>query len=63
MLEKHFTILNKEKTRDGQVSLNPAELREINQFRKYSREQQFRILNTFNDTQKFNHKYYRGRFE
>ena len=63
MLEKHFTILNKEKTRDGQVSLNPAELREINQFRKYSREQQFRILNTFNDKQKFNHKYYRGRFE
>ena len=47
MLEKHFTILNKEKTRDGQVSINPQELRELNQFRKYSREQQFRILNTF----------------
>jgi len=63
MLEKHFTILNKEKTRDGQVSINPQELRELNQFRKYSREQQFRILNTFNDKQKFNHKYYRGRFK
>ena len=63
MLERHFTILSKEKTRDGQVSINPQELRQLNQFRKYSREQQFRIINSFNDKQKFNHEYYQGRFE
>ena len=29
MLEKHFTILDKEETRDGKVSVTPDELQEL----------------------------------
>ena len=63
MLERHFTILNKDETRDGKVSLSPQQFRELSVFSKYSKDQQYRILNTFNDKQKFNHTYYKGRFK
>ena len=63
MLERHFTILNKDDTRDGKVSLSPQQFRELSVFSKYSKDQQYRMLNIFNDKQKFNHTYYKGRFK
>ena len=63
MLERHFTILNKDETRDGKVSLSPQQFKELSVFSKYSKDQQYRMLNIFNDKQKFNHTYYKGRFK
>jgi sialic acid synthase SpsE len=63
MLEKHFTILDKEETRDGKVSVTPEELQELKTFSNYTKEGQYLALNGFNEEQRFNHEYYQGRFE
>ncbi len=62
MLERHFTILDKEKTRDGKVSVTPDELKDLKTFSTLTKEQQFENLNEFNQEQIFNHNYYKGRF-
>jgi len=63
MLEKHFTILDKEETRDGKVSVTPEELKELHKFSNYTKDGQYLELNGFNEEQRFNHEYYQGRFE
>lgn len=39
-VERHFTILPPEETKDGPVSITPALLKELNEFRKLSKEKQ-----------------------
>lgn len=63
VLERHFTVLGKDDTRDGKVSITPEMLKELRRFSNLSKVQQYYELNQFDDTQKFNHKYYRGRFK
>ena len=63
MLERHFTILEKHETRDGKVSITPEMARELKEFSMLIPFQQYLRLNEFNEEQKFNHEYYRGRFE
>ena len=63
MLEKHFTILDKDETRDGKVSITPEELQELQTFSNYTKDGQYLALNGFNEEQRFNHEYYQGRFE
>ena len=63
VLERHYTILDKDKTRDGKVSINANMLSELKRFSKLHKYEQYNELNKFNDQQIFNHAYYRGRFE
>ena len=63
VLERHFTILNIEETRDGKVSVTPKMMSEIKRFSNLSKDDQYRELNEFNEQQIFNHDYYRGRFK
>ncbi len=63
MLERHFTILDKDDTRDGKVSITPDMLYELKRFDTLSKDEQYEELNIFNDTQKFNREYYKGRFK
>jgi sialic acid synthase SpsE len=63
VLERHFTILEKDETRDGKVSITPEMARELKEFSMLIPFQQYWRLNEFNEEQKFNHEYYRGRFE
>jgi sialic acid synthase SpsE len=61
-LERHFTVLNIDETRDGKVSVTPKMMSEIKRFSKLSKVDQYQEINKFNDLQIFNHDYYRGRF-
>ena len=63
VLERHFTILGKDETRDGKVSITPDMLFELKRFGNLSKDKQYEELNEFTDEQKFNHNYYRGRFK
>lgn len=63
VLERHFTILDKDETRDGKVSITPEMAKELKEFSEYTNIQKYSEVNTFNDVQCFNHDYYRGRFE
>ena len=63
VLERHFTILDKDETRDGKVSITPEMAKELKEFSNYTNIQKYSELNTFNHTQCFNHDYYRGRFK
>ena len=63
VLERHFTILEKDKTRDGKVSITPNMLKELKRFSRLDKFAQYNELNEFNEQQIFNHKYYRGRFK
>lgn len=63
VLERHFTILDQHETRDGKVSINAAMAKELKAFSLSVPFQQYLELNEFDDEQKFNHKFYRGRFE
>ena len=76
-IERHFTILDQDKTKDGPVSLNPKELKELVDIAKKSKEEikeyignnikEFDLLKG-NATRKLSNKellnrdYYRGRF-
>ena len=62
-IERHFTILDKEETRDGKVSVTPKELQELKTFSNYTKEGQYLTLNGFGKQQRFNHEYYQGRFK
>lgn len=77
IIERHFTILGKEETKDGKVSINSAQLEELNQFHGLNRKKQLNILeglgykkDKFLGKGKFkmskeeyqNRLYYRGRF-
>lgn len=63
VIERHFTILDKDKTRDGKVSITPKMLEKLKNFTKLSKREQYTEINKFNDQQIFNHDYYRGRFK
>ena len=63
VIERHFTILEKDETRDGKVSVNANMLAELKRFSRLDKYAQYNELNEFNEQQIFNHKYYRGRFE
>ena len=63
VLERHFTVLEIDETRDGKVSMTPSMLSELRRFSNLTISEQYEELNEFNEQQIFNHKYYRGRFE
>ena len=63
VLERHFTILKIDETRDGKVSVTPKMLSEIKRFSNLTKEDQYKELNVFTEQQIFNHDYYRGRFK
>jgi sialic acid synthase SpsE len=62
VIERHFTVLEKDDTRDGKVSVTADMLSELKRFSKLHKYAQYNELNKFNEQQEFNHKYYRGRF-
>ena len=55
--------MDKDETRDGKVSITPDMLYELKRFVILSKDEQYEELNILNDTQKFNHEYYKGRFK
>ncbi|TSC63107.1 MAG: hypothetical protein G01um101448_92 [Parcubacteria group bacterium Gr01-1014_48] len=76
-VERHFTILEKDQTKDGPVSITPALLKELNDFRILSKEQQKTLVEKeipawqsllgtpqrkMTSTELLNRDYYRGRF-
>jgi sialic acid synthase SpsE len=63
VLERHFTILEIDETRDGKVSMTPSMLSEIKRFSMLSQKNQYIELNKFNKEQEHNHDYYKGRFK
>ena len=77
IIEKHFTILEKDKTKDGPVSANPSQLEEIVKMAKMPRNElkqfiennvdDYRILlgmenRDLSDGELLNRDYYQGRF-
>ena len=76
-VERHFTILPVDKTKDGPVSLTPALLKELSDFRKLSKDEQKKIIEKeipgwqimlghkereMTHAEMLNRDYYRGRF-
>ncbi|MFY9493263.1 MAG: N-acetylneuraminate synthase family protein [Minisyncoccia bacterium] len=76
-VERHFTVLEADKTKDGPVSINPAQLKELSSFAKLSPEEQKSIVSKeipewktmlglaerdMTHTEMLNRDYYRGRF-
>jgi sialic acid synthase SpsE len=76
-VERHFTIQDRTKTKDGPVSMDPRQLRELVQFTKLTREDQEREVRTvvkdvdallgretreMTEAELRNRDYYRGRF-
>ncbi|MDP3779289.1 MAG: N-acetylneuraminate synthase family protein [bacterium] len=76
-IERHFTVLPADQTKDGPVSINPAQLRELADFAKLSKEEQKAIVakeipeweimlghaqREMTHTEMLNRDYYRGRF-
>jgi N,N'-diacetyllegionaminate synthase len=76
-IERHFTILEKDETKDGPVSIKPHQLKELNEFSKLSRLEMMEQINkeypnwesTIGSTQrelthaeKLNRDFFRGRF-
>ena len=43
-LERHFTILKKNETKDGPVSINPEQLKELSDFSKLSKKDQKKLV-------------------
>jgi N,N'-diacetyllegionaminate synthase len=77
IVERHFTILEKDETKDGPVSITPALLKELSDFRKLSKKAKLTNLRRdlkdwekvlgveareMTHTEKLNRDYYRGRF-
>ena len=48
IIERHFTVLRSDETKDGPVSINPAELNELVQFSKLTKEEQYKKLKNQN---------------
>jgi len=76
-IERHFTILEKDQTKDGPVSITPPLLAELDAFRKKSKEEQQQTVEAeipewktmlgtpqreMTPTELLNRDYYRGRF-
>jgi len=76
-IERHFTVLERNQTKDGAVSINPSELKELSDFAKLSRPEMIKQINaeypeweqTLGTTTRvltneeiLNRDYYRGRF-
>ena len=77
-IERHFTILDDDKTKDGPVSITPKELKELSDFNSLERQEQMKIINKempdwqnvvlgnltrpLSHNEKLNRDYYRGRF-
>lgn len=76
-IERHFTILSKDETKDGPVSITPMHLKELRTFADLPSEEQMKIAQeeipefeimkgqptrTMTDTELLNRDYYRGRF-
>ncbi len=77
VIERHFTILGVADTRDGPVSITPAQLRDLHEFSRLSTDDQRAHLDEFHedwrqcigaerrdltDGELLNRDYYRGRF-
>lgn len=77
VIERHFTVLKPEETKDGPVSINPKQLKEIVDFAKASKEEQKKYIEAnipeyqmmlgsatreLSVAEKLNRDYYRGRF-
>lgn len=78
VIERHFTILEKDETKDGPVSIKPTHMRELADFAKLSKEEQAAQLEKempnwkvvlhgdvnrkLSDAELLNREYYRGRF-
>jgi N,N'-diacetyllegionaminate synthase len=76
-VERHFTILDKDETKDGPVSITPELLKELSSFAKLKRDDQIRIVKQdipewqimmgtaqreLTHKEILNRDYYRGRF-
>jgi len=76
-IEKHFTILDKDKSKDGPVSVNPSQLKELSSLTKFSKKKlldyikdrkiDYEILKgmanrDLSDLELLNRDYYQGRF-
>nr|AIE90235.1 N-acetylneuraminate synthase (neuB) [uncultured marine thaumarchaeote AD1000_01_F04] len=76
VIERHFTILDSSQTKDGPVSVNPEQLKNIVDYSKYSHDELFKLVENIPDYDKMlgskthslseeellNRDYYRGRF-
>lgn len=77
LIERHFTILDKDQTKDGPVSINEKLLKELSDFSKLDNDKQIEELNKINldlikikgivnrelsEIEMLNRDYYRGRF-
>ena len=77
IVERHFTVLDRSETRDGIVSINPKELKQLSDFSRKNKKEQQKIIqkrklkhkimlgkinSKFSVTEKLNREYYRGRF-
>jgi sialic acid synthase SpsE len=77
IIERHFTLLPKNETRDGPVSINKEQLQELSEFSKLSNEDQLLKMDNehpnwkevigqknriLTDDELLNRDYYRGRF-
>ncbi len=76
-IERHFTVLEEDRTKDGPVSITPAMLEDLSAFRDYSPEKQAQVLDAtypfwrvtigkpereMGHIELLNRDYYRGRF-
>lgn len=76
-IERHYTILEPQETRDGPVSIDPSMLKELREFADMSREEQMEIIEkgmpdwrktlgnphrALSHAELLNRDYYRGRF-
>jgi N,N'-diacetyllegionaminate synthase len=76
-IERHFTVLEKDGTKDGPISIKPHQLKELNEFAQLSRVEMMEIIkrdypaweqtigSQFRDlshAEKLNRDYFRGRF-
>ena len=78
VIERHFTLLENDETKDGPVSIKPGHLKELANFAKLSKAEQFANLENempnwkielngdvnrhLSDAELLNREYYRGRF-
>ena len=76
-IERHFTILERDQTKDGPVSINPSELKELSDFARLSRAEMIQKINgeypqweqtlgkltrPLSAEELLNRDYYKGRF-
>lgn len=76
-IERHFTVLEKDQSKDGPVSIKPHQLKELNEFANLTRFEQMEIINKeypewqitlgvptreLSHAEKLNRDYFRGRF-